>query len=196
MKQSLEDLDYQLIKTHILSPEKSTLNEEQKFMFERVMSVAKVFDKHPVFQHAIKLHRNKYPEISQKTAYNDANVARKLFNTIHNFDYDFWQAWLINDIIENIKQARNEGSPASRRVVAMEHANLIKALGEKPEIPNDPRLTEKHEFYILIQNNNQTIKMDYNLLKQLPKNTLKELNNVLFTAQEITDTEAEEIMNT
>ncbi len=196
MKTSLEDLDYQLIKTHILSPEKSNLNGEQKFMFERVMSVAKVFDKYPIFQHAIKLHRNKYPEISQKTAYNDANVARKLFNTIHSFDYDFWQAWLINDIIDNIKQARTEGSPASRRVIAMEHANLIKALGDKPDIPNDPRLTEKHEFYILIQNDNKTIKLDYNLLKQLPKNTLKELNDVLFSAQEITDIEAEEIMKT
>jgi hypothetical protein len=195
-KQKLIDTNYELIKTHILAPDKSQLNPEQQAQLERVLSIARVFDKNPVVHHAIELHKRKYPEISDKTARNDADFARKLYNSIHNFDYDFWQAWLINNIIENIKRARAEGSPASMRVVAAEHANLLKALGDKPEVPNDPRLTEKHEFYVLIQNNNQTIKLSHNLLNQLPKDTLEKLNELLFASNEITEDQAAQIMDT
>jgi hypothetical protein len=195
-KTALINTDYEAIKAHIIAPDKSSLSHEHQFQLERILSISRVFDKNPILHHAIELHKRKYPEISDKTARNDADFARKLYNSIHNFDYDFWQAWLINNIIENIKRARNEGTPASMRVIAMEHSNLLKALGTKPEIPNDPRLTEKHEFYVLIQNNNNTLKIDYNLLKQLPKGTLKELNEVLFAAGEITEEQAAEIMDT
>lgn len=195
-KQKLIDTSYELIKAHILAPEKSQLNPEQQEQLNRVLSIARVFDKNPVVHHAIELHKRKYPEISDKTARNDADFARKLYNSIHNFDYDFWQAWLINNIIENIKRARAEGSPAAMRVVAAEHANLLKALGDRPEVPNDPRLTEKHEFYVLIQNNNQTIKLSHNLLNQLPKDTLEKLNELLFASGEITEDQAAEIMDT
>jgi hypothetical protein len=194
MKTSLEELDYQLIKAHVLAPEQSPLTPDQQFRFTRVMSIARVMDKNPILKHATALHMAKFPEISRTQAYEDASIARKLFNTIHKFDFDFWQTWAINDIVENIRQARNEGSPASRRVIAMEHANLIKVLGDKPEVVTDPRLTEQHEFYIVIQGQNGNMKIDYNLLKQLPPESLRELNNVLFKAQEITDVEAEEIM--
>lgn len=196
MKPALEDLDYQLIKAHILTPEQSQLSEAQAFQLNRVLSIARVMDKNPIMKHAAAIHMAKYPEIGRAQAYADATLARKLFNTIHKFDYDFWQTWTINDIVENIRQSRNEGSPASRRVIAQEHANLLKAIGEKPDVPNDPRLTEKHSFYIVIQTEDKEVKIDYNLLKQLPEGTLKELNTVLFTAHEIDDVEAEEIMKT
>ncbi len=196
MKQSIEDIDYNLIKAHVLTPEQSPLTPEQQFRLTRVMSIARVMDKNPILKHATAVHMAKFPEISRTQAYEDAAIARKMFNTIHKFDYDFWQTWAINDIVENIRQARAEGSPASRRVIAMEHANLIKVLGDKPETITDPRLTEQHEFFIIIQSQNGNVKIDYNLLKQLPPESLRELNNVLFKAQEITDVEAEEIMKT
>lgn len=193
---AIEDVSYELIKAHILNPEESPLNNEQQVMLDRVLSLAKVLDKNPTTKHALALHQAKYPDIGQRRAYYDLELTKKLFNTIHKFDYDFWQTWLINDIVANIQRARNDNTPASRRVIAMEHANLIKAIGEKPDIPADPKLTEKHQFYILIQQDNRQIKLDYNLLQQLPKSTLKELNQVLFAANEISDGEAEEIMNT
>ena len=196
MKQSIEDIDYNLIKAHVLTPEQSPLTPEQQFRLTRVMSIARVMDKNPILKHATAVHMAKFPEISRTQAYEDAAIARKMFTTIHKFDYDFWQTWAINDIVENIRQARAEGSPASRRVIAMEHANLIKVLGDKPETITDPRLTEQHEFFIIIQSQNGNVKIDYNLLKQLPPESLRELNNVLFKAQEITDVEAEEIMKT
>jgi hypothetical protein len=187
---SLEDLDYELVKAHILSPEASPLNDQQQKMMSRIMSAARVLDKNPVIKNAVALHTAKYPEIGRSRAYLDVQLARKLFNTIHKFDYEFWQTWLINDIVANITAARISSDPASRRVIAMEHANLIKAIGEKPEIQSDPRLNEKHEFYILINTSAGEYKVDYNKLRELPPATLQEFYKVLMTTHELTDDEA------
>jgi hypothetical protein len=165
-------------------------------MFSRILSAARVLDNSPVTKNAVALHMAKYPEIGRSRAYLDISIAKRLFNTIHSFDFDFWQTWLINDIIKNIDRAKTNNEPNAQRVIAMEHANLIKALGKKPDDPNDPRLTEKHEFYILIQQNNQEVKLDFSKLKSLPDATLQELNRILFAGAEITDVQAEEIMNT
>lgn len=192
----LDEVNYQLIKAHILTPDQSPLNPEQQEMFNRILSAARILDKNPVTKNAVALHQAKYPQIGRSRAYLDISVAKRLYNTIHSFDYDFWQTWMINDIIANIDRARTTNNPNSHRVIAMEHSNLIKALGKKPEDPGDPRLTEKHEFYILIQQNNQEIKLDYSKLAKLPEATLQELTRVLFAGQEITDIEAENIMNT
>jgi hypothetical protein len=195
----LDELNYQLIKAHILSPEESPLNPEQKVMFNRIMSAARTLDTNPLTKQAVALHMAKYPEIGRSRAYLDISVAKRLFNTIHEFDFDFWQTWLINDIVKNINRARLSTRPNADRVIAMEHANLIKALGHKPDEITDPRLNEKHAFYFMIQNNNQQIKLDISKLKEIPEaslqEVLKELNTLLFAGKEISDTEAQELLN-
>ncbi|MGE4568038.1 MAG: hypothetical protein AB7C90_02510 [Bacteroidales bacterium] len=196
----IDEVNYQLIKAHILTPAESPLNPEQQQMFNRILSAARVLDKNPVTKQAVALHMTKYPEIGRSRAYLDISIAKRLFNTIHEFDFDFWQTWLINDIVENIKRARTSSQPHSLRVIAMEHANLIKALGKKPDEVQDPRLTEQHQFYILIQNNNQEIKLDLSKLKDLPEGTLqdavRELNTLLFSGREIDDSQADKLMKT
>lgn len=168
-------------------------------MFNRILSAARILDKNPITKQAVALHMAKYTEIGRSRAYLDMSIAKRLFNTIHKFDFDFWQTWLINDIVENIKRARTSSQPNSLRVVAMEHTNLIKALGNKPDEITDPRLTEKHQFYFLIQNDNREIKINVSKLHDLPEATLhealKEINTMLVSGREINDNEAESIMN-
>lgn len=201
---ALEELHYDKIKAHVLEPEHSPLNDEQKQMLDRVVSVAKVLDKNPVQKHAIALHLKKYPDIGRTRAHMDVKLAIRLFNTLHNFDFDFWQTWLVNDIVANINRVRSQMSSASNdkqlgalsRVVAMEHANLVRAIGEKPPALNDPRLTEKHEYYILVNNGKENVKIDLNKIQNLPQSTISELNRALFAGKEIEDVEAEAIMKT
>ena len=66
---------------------------------------------------------------------------------------------------------------------------------EKPENMDDPLRNEKHAFYILVQNNNTTVKLDIDNLHKLPDGTLRELNKALFSGKEITIEEAEQEMN-
>lgn len=201
----LEEINYQEIKAHIVDPENSLLNPEQQEILERVVSVAKVLDKNPMQKNAVAVHMAKYPNISRRTAYADVHMAVRLFNTLHNFDYDFWQTWMINDIVKNINRAREEiakgdgkQTGALLRVIAMEHANMVRAIGEKPPEITDPRLTEKHDYYLYIQINKgsttREIKIDHNKLKNLPEAALAELNQLLFADREITEDDAEQIM--
>jgi hypothetical protein len=193
---ALEDTRHELIKAHIIDPEHSPLPEELQELLNRIVSVSKVLDKNPIMRNAVAIHQVKYPEISKSTAYSDVRMAVRLFNTIHSFDFDFYQTWLINDIVVNIQKCRATGSEKDRRIIAMEHANLLKAIGEKPENLPDPLRNEKHQFYVLIQNNIQQIKVELNNLKDLPTAALQELNRLIYGGNEITEGDAEQLMKT
>jgi len=193
---ALEDTNYELIKAHVLDPDSSPLSPEKKEMLDRVVSASKILDKNPIQKHAVAIHQQKYPHISRAQAYEDLRFAVRLFNTLHTFDYDLWRNWILGDIVKNIEKCRNAESEKDRRVIAMEHANLIKVLGEKPEDLADPKRNEKHEFYILIQNDNRQFKIDINSLKDLPESALRELNRAIYGGNEITETDAEEILKT
>jgi len=195
MKKALTDNKYELIKAHILNPDNSPLTEEHQEMLDRIISMSKVLDKNPLQRNAIAIHLAKYNNIGKTQAFQDLRFAMKLFNTFHTFDFDFYQTWLINDIISNIQQARNNNSPQDRRVIAMEHANLIKAIGEKPEDLPDPERNEKHQFYIVMNVDNRTIKINLKNVGKLSPALFEEINKSLYGGEEITDVEAEKIMN-
>jgi len=194
-KKALEDTSYELIKAHIIDPENSPLSPQYQDMLDRVLSAAKVLDKNPIKRTAVALHKAKFPEITQVQAYSDLKIAMRVYNTLHTFEFDFWKTWLINDIVKNIERARSMGTHHALKVIAMEHANMIKAIGEKPDAIDDILRNEKHSFYILVQNNNTSVKIDIDNLHKLPEGTLRELNRSLFSGKEITIDEAEQEMN-
>lgn len=200
---ALDEENYQLIKAHIIDPDNSPLNPEQQFMLQRITSAARILDKNPKQKYAAAILLKKYPEISRTRAYLDIQMAQKLFNTIHKFDYDFWQTWLINDIVDNIGRARTLLASAKSdkqqgsilRVIEMAHANLIKAVGEKPEAIPDPSLSEKHTFYLMVHTKDGDVKLDYEVLRKLTPATLSELNKSLFSNTIDSEDTAFEIMN-
>ena len=195
-KKALTDERYELIKAHIIDPDNSPLPEHLQKELERVVSMAKVLDKTPNVKHAVAIHRSKYPGLSETTAYRDARFSMKIYNSLHEFNFDFWQTWMINDIVKNIERCRNNDTHQDRRVIAMEHANLIKALGKRPNELPDPKRNEKHQFYILVQINNQEVKLDLSQIKDLPENTLRELNKALFGGNEIDEQGAAQLLET
>ena len=193
-RKALENLKYETIKAHMLDPDHSPLPADLGNLLDRIVSLSKILDKNPKKKQAIALHRIKYPDIVTSVAYEDIRLCLKLFKTIHTFDFDFWQTWLINDIISNIMESRKGNTEKDRKVISAEHTNLMKAIGGKPENLEDPKRTEKHQFYILIQNNNQQVKVDLNNLKDLPTAALQELSRAIYGGNEITEADAEEIM--
>jgi hypothetical protein len=197
MKESIEEVNYELIKAHILTPDQSQLTERQQKQLERIVSAAKLLDKNPVQIQCARQLVLKYPEIGQYQALSDIKYAMRLFNTFYTFDYDFWQTWLMNDIVKNIDWCRKQATPAAAQVIAREHANLIAAIGKKPEVLDDPRRMEKNNFYVVVQTaNNNTVNIDGETLAKLPAATVAEINRALFSGVEITDVQAEEIMGT
>ena len=193
-RKALTDEKYETIKSHILDPENSPLPWHMQEHLDRIVSMSKLLDKNPTIKHAVAYHLKKFPDISKETAYRDARLARKVYNSTHEFDYDFWINWLLKDITENIRRCRSRDDAANRKIIATEHANLLKAIGERPDELPDPRRNEKHQFYILVNVNNTNVKIDLNNLHKLPEDTLRELNRALSAGKEIDEQGAAEIM--
>lgn len=190
-KLELEDRKFELIKSHVLDPENSQLSQKDQELLDRWIAASKILDNYPNRRHAAALLMIKFPEITRTTAYADLRQAARLFNTLQSFDYDWWHQWLLNDIAKHIVACRESGD---RKNWAAGHANLIKALGEKPEEMVDPKRHEKKDVYLAIQINNQTIKVDGSKLQNLKPGTYKNLIDAMTKEMDID--EAEEIMNT
>lgn len=192
---SLTELPADIIKANILNPENSSLPAHYQELFDRVVSMTKILQKQPVTRNAIKFHRALYPDISIKIAYSDLQLARQLFTSYQDFDFDFWMTWTINNIHANIAKCQSTNTSADRKIIAQENANLVRLLGKKPEIPVDPLRNEKHNFFIMVDINNKRIKVDADELHQLPLSSIKELNRAIFSGNEIDEQGAVEIMN-
>jgi hypothetical protein len=193
---ALEDEDYELIKSHLVDPENSPLSPQKQEMLDRWISASKVLDKNPIQKNAIAIHHAKYSHISRSQAYQDVRMGEKIYNSCQTFNYEFWHNWLLQSITKNIQRNEAANDRHSSKIIAMEHANLIKAIGPRPQEEVDPLRNEKHEFYILAPNTDRNIKIDVNQLQDLPISNLQDLTRAICGGEEITDTKAEEIMNT
>lgn len=190
MRPALEDQKYELIKSAILDPENNPLPEYLQETLDRTLTASRILEKNPVQKNAVAILKAKYPSISRAQAYEDCKRAVRLFNSTHTFDYEFWQYWLLQDIAEMIQKAKDLGD---LKAWAAGHKNLITALGEKPEIPIDPKILEKNTIIISLQVNNKVINIDYKDFQKMPA----EARNIILGSldQEITDVQAIEIMN-
>ncbi len=189
-RKALEDQNYELIKSAILDPDNNLLPAHLQQPLERTVSAAKLLDKNPVQKHAVAILQAKYPNISRAQAYDDCKRAMRLFNSIHTFDYDYWQHWLLQDIADALQDAKNQNNLKAR---AMFQKNLLTAMGERPETQLDAKLIEKHQNVFAIQVNNQTINLDQKMLEKFPAEAKQML--VALMNQPIEDTRAEEIFN-
>ena len=193
---ALEDYSHEMIKAHVLCPEQSPLPLAQQQLFDRAMAMAKILSKNPVVKNAIALHRRLYPEICLKTAYSDYHLSLRLFQSLQTFDFDSWNTFMLNDLVETIQKLHKHNTVSALKSVILAHAVLKKVVGDKPDDLPDPQRNEKHVYYIMVQNNVKQVKIDINKLRDLPEGVIQDFNPSLWAGQEITDTEAEEIMNT
>ena len=193
---ALEETNYEEIKGHILDPANSPLSEKKQEQLERIMSVIRLMDKNPIKHNVYMMHRQKYAYLKKPQLYEDIKLAQRLYNTVYEFDWGFWRSWMINDIVDNIITCRKSKSDIGRRIIAMEHSNLIKIIGTQPENLENLNREEKTQYYILIQNNHQELKIDMDNLESLPDSTMKQINKLIYGGDEISETDAEQLMKT
>jgi hypothetical protein len=189
-RQALEDQRYEVIKAHILNPDESLLPDHLREALDRTVQASKLLEKNPVQKHAVAILMAKYPRLSRSQAYEDCNRAVRLFNSIHTFSYDYWHAWLLQDIADLMNAARLKGDLKAR---AMAQRNLLDAIGDRPETEIDPKLIEKHNFTINLQVNNQSVNIDFGTFMKMPIEARQLITSAIH--QEINEEDAERIMN-
>lgn len=195
-KRALEETNYEDIKGHIVDPANSPLSEQKQEQLDRIMSVIRLMDKNPIKHTVFMMHQKKYSHLKKYQVYEDVKMAQRLYNTVYEFDWGFWRSWMINDIVDNIITCRKSKSDIGRRIIAMEHSNLIKIIGTQPENLENLNREEKTQYYILIQNNHQELKIDMDHLENIPETTMKQINKLIYGGDEISETDAEQIMKT
>lgn len=188
-KLSLIDQKYETIMAHVLDPEHSPLPLHLQGQYDRVLQAARLIDRHPEASQIVAKLQAKY-NIGRNTAYQDIRMARELFKMNHEFDFDFWQAWQIKDLLELIRECKLQGKHKEWRNA---HETLKKVFGEKPVSEEDPRRLEKNNIYIQLNNNGTVVNIDQNVLSKLSKTDLMQLTEAVY--QPITDVDAQEIMN-
>nr|DAO19941.1 MAG TPA: hypothetical protein [Caudoviricetes sp.] len=188
-KAALEEQSYDLIQQHIIDPENSPLPEHLRVQCNRVLQIARLLDDYPNESHIINIMLAKY-RISRTQIRKDIALAKELFKTQHQFDWDFWYAWMIKDQIQLIRDCKLKGD-----LKQWNNAKKVlhQMIGEKPASVEDPRRMEKNVFYIQINSMGQKVDIPLNAIRNLSQEEQKVLVDSMYTP--IDDVQAEEIMN-
>lgn len=190
MRKALEDQDYENIKAYLLEGNEMALPVHQREALDRWVSASKLLQKNPVMKNAVVILQAQHPGLSRTQAYEDCRNAVRLFNTKQDFDFDLWRTWLLSDIVDLCKKAKDTGD---LKAWAAAQANLIKALGEAPAQDIDPRLIEKNQVTVNIQVNNNDFNIPLNKFLSLPIDQRNRISDVLINPA--TDDDITDIMN-
>lgn len=189
-KTALTDQAYDIIQAHIIDPENSPLPEKLKERFDRVLQIGRLLDDYPNESHVINIMLAKY-RVTRATIRKDLALAREIFKTQHQFDWDFWFYWMLKDQIELIRRCKLNGdfknwNNAKKTLLAM--------IGEKPAAVEDPRRMEKNVINLQVNYSGQVINIPVEALAKFSEKDRKILLDSLY--QPIDEVQAEEIMNT
>ena len=188
-KSALEEQSYELIQQHIIDPENSPLPDYLRDRCNRVLQVARLLDDYPNESHIVNILLAKY-RITRSQIRKDIQLAKDLFKSQHQFDWDFWFAWMLKDQIQLIRDCKLRGDLKNWNNAKKV---LHQMIGERPAAIEDPRRMEKNVFYIQINNNGQTVNLPLDAVRNLTQEEQKILVDSMY--QPIDDAQAEELMN-
>lgn len=188
-KKTLDEQRYEIIQQHLVDPDNSPLPDYLAEQFKRVLQIARLLDDYPNDSHIINIMLAKY-RITRTQIRKDMQLARQLFKTQHEFDWDFWFAWQLKDQIELIRQCKLRGDLKqwnnAKKV-------LLLMIGQKPEALEDPRRMEKNVINIQVNNMGQIMNLPLDAVRSLSQEDRELLVSSMY--EPIEDAQAEDIMN-
>lgn len=186
----LDEESFEKIRAHLLDPEQFPLaTKKEELQLRRVRQAAMLMQDYPNEAHVVRLMLESN-RVSRTQVRRDIALAKELFKTDFNFDWDFWRAWQIKDQLELIREAKMRGD---LREWNNAKRLLRELVGDKPEAVEDPRRMEKNVFYIQVINadgRSMQVPLDRMRLSGEDVATLIDTLNA-----PITEAQATEIMN-
>lgn len=181
---SLADLSADQIIASILDPEGSPLPVEYEQEKRRVIQAAKLWDIYPNERRVAAMLQAKY-DVTLRTALRDVDLARQVFKTQHNFDYDAMSTWMVKDQIDLIQKCKlredlKEWNKAKK---------VLQDMVEKmhPVHEEDPQRMQANLFVINVTAHGQQFQLPLEKVRALDPDSLKTLVDSL--SQPIEDAE-------
>ncbi len=189
-KLRLDEEGFETIRNHILNPQQFPLQtKEEEDQLKRVQQAAMLMQDYPNEAHVVTLLQQSH-RVTRTQCRRDIALAKEIFKTDFDFDWDFWRTWQIKDQLELIRQAKIRGDLREWNNAKKHLKDLI---GDEPAAGEDPRRMEHNVFNIQIINadgRQVNIPLDKLNFNAADISTLMETMN-----QPISDAQAEEIMN-
>lgn len=181
---SLADLSADQIIASILDPEGSPLPVEYEQEKRRVIQAARLWDIYPNERRVAAMLQAKY-DVTLRTALRDVDLARQVFKTQHNFDYDAMSTWMVKDQIDLIQKCKlredlKEWNKAKK---------VLQDMVEKmhPVHEEDPQRMQANLFVINVTAHGQQFQLPLEKVRALDPDSLKTLVDSL--SQPIEDAE-------
>ena len=187
---TLSTLNADLLRAHILDPEHNPLSPQVQERFDRIVTISQYLDEYPSDTHIVKIVKLKY-KMSESMIRADVKLARELFKSRFDYDWDFLRAWEIKDQLELVRKARESGD-----IKAWNDAKKVlhTLIGERPEGVGNGKRAESTVINISISKNGKEVVIPLDSIRDLPES---ELDSIFDSADgEISIEEAEKILDT
>lgn len=187
---TIDEERFETIRNHILDPEQFPLQTvEEERQLKRVQQAAMLMQEYPNEAHVITLMLQSH-RVSRTQIRRDIALAKELFKTDFQFDWDFWRSWQIKDQLELIREAKMRGD---LREWNNAKKLLHEIIGEKPEGGEDPRRMERNLFMVQIINaDGRTVQIPLDRLRYSAEDVSTLIESM---DAPINDAQATEIMN-
>lgn len=176
---------YEEVSLAVADGRSEQLNERQQAVLERTKAAYRIICDLPDKRKAVNKLKELYPELSEMTLYRDINYAIRIWNPMNRMDRDFLTTAFLNKLISEIYNDECDAATRAKNLATFE-----RYLSNMPQDPMDPTIMEKHTINIQLNINGNTITVPADKWAKIKENKLI----AAALDQEITETQAEEIM--
>ncbi len=181
-----DESDFEVVSIAVMQGNVDALNERERKVLKVTEEAYHIVTEHPVKSHAVNALAELHPELSKAQLYRYIDYAIRIWNPRHRLDRDFLEQIFVNKLLESISDPGVDDEVRAKNL-----ATYQRYLSSLPQETIDPSMMEKHDIYIQLNINGNNIDIPFEKLSLLTDET-KRIAGVL--DQEITDVEAEEIM--
>lgn len=179
------------IRAHIQDPEHCPLPKGCEEQFDQICTIAQLLDEYPndaAIENVMR-HKARF-DVSKSALRNNIKLARELFKSKFDFDWDFIRAWEIKDQFELVRRAKERGDLKMWNDAKKVLHTLI---GERPEGVENNKRAEQTVINIQINKGGQSKTMSLDDARNLSEDEIEEIFDS--ADMEVTLEDAEQLMN-
>lgn len=186
--ESVTDIDFEVLRECLLTQETKALSPQREKMVRICRDCYGMMEKYPNRIHLIHALESLHG-LSYRQAARYVDFTRQTWGNMLDYNPQFCQTFLMNQLMKEISNPKTDPNVRAKNL-----ATLQKALASMPTSDIDPTLMESNQIYINFVLGDKNFQLSQKVIRSLPKAVQEEL--FAGVHNEITDVEAEEILDT